>query len=566
MSLSRTRYPTRLYLVAFSLALVLPLMALGGAGLYHYAALERGRLEAQAAEIAHQVALILDGKIEELVALLKGLATAPALLAEDLEAFHAQAVRASRGTEAVIVLRTFAATQLVNTQVPPGQPLPPAVPLAEDEVRTLRSSRTTVSNVYASPVSGEPRIAVALAPLPLEKPDYLLAITVPTTRFHAAIIDGTPRNWIIGIGDRKGTYVTHSTRHGEVSGKPGWPAYIAMATGKSGSFYAESAAGRRLLAGYFRSDLTGWLVAANIPVDILEAPLQRSLLVLAGACMLALGVSATFAYLVSRRIAGSVGALAARAQAVGQGRDPGPLASGISEFAVIDAALTDAAAAVAARAALHDRLAEALAQKEMLLKEVNHRVKNSLQLVASLLSLQRSRVTDPEARRQFEDAVRRVSAVAQVHQRLYRDEQVDKVALDAFLADLCCDLNQMAHAGSVTVECAADPCVLPTERVIPLALIVNELVANAFKYSFTEGEAGLIRLRCEATPGAVVLSVSDDGRPFPAGFDPAQSTGLGMKMIAALARQLRATLAIEPQPKGKRITLHVPLDADQPAA
>jgi two-component sensor histidine kinase len=532
--------------------------------IHYYASLERSRLEAQAAEIAHQMAVILDGKIEEHVALLRGLATAPALRAGDLEAFYAQAIRALRGIEGIIVLRTFAATQLVNTQVPLGQPLPPAVPLTEDEVHTLRSSRTAVSNVYASPVSGEPRIAVALAPLPEERPDYLLAITVPTTRFHASIIDGMPRNWIIGVGDKNGTYVTHSTRHVEVSGKPGWPAYIAKTTGKSGSFYAESAAGRRLLAGYFHSDLTGWLVAANIPVDILEAPLQRSLLVLAGACLLALGVSATFAYFVSRRIAGSADTLAARAQAVGQGRDPGPGASGISEFAVIDAALTEAAEAVAARAALHDKLAEALAQKELLLKEVNHRVKNSLQLVASLLNLQRSRVTDPEAKRQFEDAVRRVSAVAQVHQRLYGDEHVDKVALDTFLVDLCRDLNQMAHAGTVMVECTADPCVLPTEQVIPLALIVNELVANAFKYSFPEGGDGLIRLRCEATPGAVVLSVSDDGRPFPVGFDPAQGTGLGMKMIAALVRQLRATLAIEPQPKGKRIKLHVPLNADQP--
>jgi two-component sensor histidine kinase len=566
MSLSRRRYPTRLYLVAFSLALVLPLVALGGVAIYHYAGLERSRLEAQATEIAHQVALILDGDIEEHVALLRGLSTAPALLADDLAAFHAQATRATRGTESIIVLRTFGATQLVNTQVLLGQPLPPAIPLAEDEIRTLRASRPAVSSVYASPISGEPRIAVALAPLPQEKPDYVVAITFPTSRFHASITEGIPRNWIIGVGDRKGTYVSHSTRHAEVSGRPGWPAYLANATGKSGSFYAESATGRRLLAGYFRSDLTGWLVAANIPADILEAPLQRSLIALIGAGLLALSISAAFAYYFSRRLAGSAGALAARAQAVGQGRDMGPLASGVSEFAVVDAALTEAAGAVAARVAMHQKLVEALAQKEMLLKEVNHRVKNSLQLVASLLNLQRSRITDPEAKRQFEDAVRRVSAVAHVHQRLYSDEHLDKVALDRFMADLCRDLNQMAPAGTVKVECTVDPCVLPTDRVIPLALIVNELVANAFKYSFPEGGAGVIRLHGETKPGALVLSVSDDGRPFPAGFDPAQSNGLGMKMIAALARQLRATLTIEPQPIGKRIELHVPLNVDHPAA
>ena len=133
-----------------------------------------------------------------------------------------------------------------------------------------------------------------------------------------------------------------------------------------------------------------------------------------------------------------------------------------------------------------------------LLKEVNHRVKNSLQLVASLLGLQRARIKDPEARRQFDEAGRRINTVAKIHQRLYKDENVDRVAFDKFLQDLCDELNTAVGDGhKVTVSCEASSCQLPTEDVIPLALIVNELVTNALKYSYPDGD-GAIRVSCHS--------------------------------------------------------------------
>lgn len=563
MSLSRRRYSTRAYLLAFSLALVLPLAALGTLLLVYYASVERARLEQQAAETAHQVAIKLDQEVDELIALLKGLASTPALLDDDLAGFHRQAARLVRGTSEIIVLRTFEPRQLLNTQVPFGQPLPPAPALGEEELRLLRSGKPLVSNVYASPVSGEPRIAVALAPLrqdmPDHKPDYLLAITVPTGRFHSVITEGTPPIWIVGVADRSGTYVTHTSRHEQVTGKPGWPAYLAGVTGDSGTFYANNAAGRRLLAGYYRSAKTGWLVAANVPAETLQGSFERSLVALGTGAAVVLAFSGLFAFYFSRRLAGSAQALAARAQAVGQGRDPGALASGVSEFSVIDQALTEAAVTVRDRAMLNEKLQQAVEQKEMLLKEVNHRVKNSLQLVASLLNLQRSRIRDQEARRQFEEAAQRINAVAQIHQRLYRDEHLDRVAIDRFLDELCADLGRIGRAHNVVVRHDSEPCYLATDRVIPVALIVNELITNAFKYSFPDGRGGVIRVGCRQDGEALLVTVADEGAALPAGFDPSATGGLGMKMIAALARQLRGTIEVEHMPAGKVFSLHVPL-------
>ena len=552
--------PTRSYLIAFSLALVLPIIAFGALSFMYYASIERGRLERQAAQIARQTGAILDSEVGDLLALLKALGSSSSLLRGDLADFHAQANRLVEGRDEVVVLRTLGDKQLLNTQFPFGRALPAPVPLSREDIEAYDAGQPRVSDVYPSPVSAEPRVAVAMRPLPKEKPEYLLAITVPTSRFRDAILPAVPPNWIIGVGDRRGIYVTHSTRHAEVSGRPGSSSYLANVVDNSGSFYGRSATGAPLLAGYSRSELTGWITAANILAEVLEGPLRRSLTALAIAAAIVLAISALFAFLFSRRLAGGARALAARAEALDSGRPSPPLRLGVSEFSIIDKALDGAAAAIGERAALTQSLVEALQQKEILLKEVNHRVKNSLQLVASLLSLQKGQIREPEARRQFEEAAQRINTVAHIHQRLYRDEHLDKVALDRVLIDLCEDLNRVFPESRISIVCNAAPCFLPTERVIPLALTINELITNAFKYGFPDGQGGVIQVDCREEPGAIVLSVSDDGAPLQEDFDPSRSAGLGMKMVTALARQLRATLRVEHMAIGKAFTLRVPVE------
>ena len=555
------RFSTRAYLVAFSLALVVPVLLFGAWSLHYYAQLERARLESQAAQIARQLDVFLESNIGDLLALLRALASSSALLRDDLADFHAQAMRLTQGTDLVILLRTQGGEQLLNTQARFGAALPPAIALNAEDRAAYAAGMPRVSDVYASPISGEPRVAVALRPLPEQKPDYLLAVTAPTSRFHAAMQPAVPVDWIVGVGDRRGTYVTHSRRHVEVTGKSGSPAYLAQATGKAGTFYAAGVGGVPLLAGYSRSELTGWLVAANIPTELLEAPLRRSLFALTTAAAAVLATSALFAFLFSRRLAGSARALAARAAALGRAGELPVAEPGPAEFAVIDRALAGAATAVRERAALTRELSEALQQKELLLKEVNHRVKNSLQLVASLLSLQRGQIADAEARRQFEDAARRINTVAHIHQRLYQGERLDRVALDGVLEELCGGLDTVLPERKIEVACELAPCFLPTERVIPVALIVNELIANAFKYSFTDRPGGVIRVACREQKGAIVLSVSDEGAPLPEDFDPARSRGLGMRIVTALARQLHATLRVERHAAGKTFTLEVPIES-----
>jgi two-component sensor histidine kinase len=206
------------------------------------------------------------------------------------------------------------------------------------------------------------------------------------------------------------------------------------------------------------------------------------------------------------------------------------------------------------------QLTEAIRHKEVLLKEVNHRVKNSLQLVASLFALQRSSIKDAEARRQFEEAGRRINIVAQIHQRLYQDDNVELVALDRFLNELCADLQSVLGGDkNITITCDADACYLPTDQVIPVAMIVNELITNAFKYAYSSRTSGVIWVTCEHNAKSVTLAVSDDGDPMPPEFEPSKSAGLGMRMVTGLTKQLRASMEVIPLAEGKRFVLRLPV-------
>ncbi|MBD0273591.1 MAG: PAS domain S-box protein, partial [Acetobacteraceae bacterium] len=204
-------------------------------------------------------------------------------------------------------------------------------------------------------------------------------------------------------------------------------------------------------------------------------------------------------------------------------------------------------------------LAEALEVKEALLHEVNHRVKNSLQLVSSLLTLQASRARDAGLRAALGEARARIGVVARLHQRLYQMGTHGRVELVGFLRELCEDTAAAVGADEgARVRLAFEPpadgreLLLPIDRAVPLALIVSELLTNAVKYAFPPGqEGGTVRVAVEpAGGGAFAALIEDDGAGLPEGFDPAASHGVGMRLVSTLARQLAAELRVGPGASG----------------
>ena len=190
-----------------------------------------------------------------------------------------------------------------------------------------------------------------------------------------------------------------------------------------------------------------------------------------------------------------------------------------------------------------------LSQRQvMLTEEFEHRLLNSLQLIGSLLSLQSGAATTPEAAAQLTIAARRVAALGRVHRQLHLLDHQDNVEFKQYLQRLCEDLSSLLfqeRPGHVIVVEGAD-CEIPTALGIPLGFIVNELITNSAKYA-----KGNITVRVETTlPACHSLSVLDDGPGLPAGFDPAKSKGLGMKIVLSLVKQIGGELHISPGDNG----------------
>lgn len=208
-----------------------------------------------------------------------------------------------------------------------------------------------------------------------------------------------------------------------------------------------------------------------------------------------------------------------------------------------------------------EEAAAALAEKDDLLKEVNHRIKNSLQLVSSLLTLQAFTSKDAEMRRQLQEACGRIGTVAQVHQRLHTAESLRVLSIAPCLRDLCAELGSTTQAArhGHRIVVRADDADLGVDTVIPLALAVNELVSNALKHAYAEGQEGDVEVRFQVLPdGAKRLTVADHGRGLPDGFAVARADTLGMRVVRAFAGQLKGTLSAEDNAPGTRFVLDLP--------
>jgi two-component sensor histidine kinase len=211
------------------------------------------------------------------------------------------------------------------------------------------------------------------------------------------------------------------------------------------------------------------------------------------------------------------------------------------------------------------QLRESLAQKEVLVREIHHRVKNNLQLVMSLLNLHARRIRDPRAEAAFADARSRINALATLHRRLYESENLQQVELRWFLEDLCVELRRSGLPGNRDIDLSvqAPDEVIGPEMAVPLGLLVTEAITNAYKHAFqgrSEGRISVVVKRESATH--LLLSVCDNG----SGFDPAvaheSSGGLGRPLIDAFVRQLHGELSIQTE-QGTALQVRFPAPAEQ---
>ena len=370
----RRRFSTPLLLLALGAAILIPLLAFALIVLIQYANFETRRAEQLAEQLAVNIGLVVDAELDRGLAVLRGLAASNSLASGDYARFHAEASRALAGTDSIILLRDLKATQILNTEVPFGTFLPPAIQLTDAELEEFRAGRPYVSNVYASPFSGETRYAVALPIMRNGQTELLLSLTAPATRLRDLLLKATPSDWISALGDRRGFYIARSQRHEEVTGTPGVKAYLDKTVGKSGSFREQNQFGLDLLAAYTHSNLSGWLVAANVPQSVVSAPFRRSMMLVGAGGALTLVLSLLAAYVIGRAFTATAAQLSEQASALGEGRKVTAFDTRIADLGLVGDAFVKASAAITQR----ER------ERELLTNELNHRVKNTLATVQSL--------------------------------------------------------------------------------------------------------------------------------------------------------------------------------------
>lgn len=193
-----------------------------------------------------------------------------------------------------------------------------------------------------------------------------------------------------------------------------------------------------------------------------------------------------------------------------------------------------------------ERLQASLDEKEVLLKEVHHRVKNNLQLISSLLSLQASRIADPATASLFADSRNRVRSMAMVHENLYRAGNFAEIAMQAHIESLCAQLDRAYGLSGVEIVADSDNVALDLDRAVSCGLIVNELVSNALKHAFPADRGGQITVSFGGQhDGTCTLTVADNGIGLPFHIDVADTTSLGLQLVRDLVEQLSGVLFVD---------------------
>ena len=199
------------------------------------------------------------------------------------------------------------------------------------------------------------------------------------------------------------------------------------------------------------------------------------------------------------------------------------------------------------RRTAEENLVASLREKEILLREIHHRVKNNLQIISGLLDMTRMRTADVSTRNILTDMMLKIQTMAQIHTRLYESKQFGRICIDDQIRDQIASL-QAIYSGNrhkVSIEIHSPGIFLPVDQAIPFALIVNEILSNALKHAFKGRGHGSVNITASDTGGQILISIKDDGVGLPEEFDISRTNSLGMKLIRTLTEhQLKGTLNI----------------------
>ena len=217
---------------------------------------------------------------------------------------------------------------------------------------------------------------------------------------------------------------------------------------------------------------------------------------------------------------------------------------------------------ISERKRAEEQIKTALAEKEILIREVHHRVKNNLAVVSSLLELQSRATKDERVQAAFQVSQLRINAMSKIHEQLYRSPDLVNIDMRRYLDSLIYELSSIYAQGDIAVKLDVGNVKLSIERAIPCGLILNELLTNALKHAFAAGSTQperIISISMQPEDSRCLLSIGDNGSGLPEGFDWQNTNSLGLKLVNRLVDQLHGDLEVNSSASGVGFKITFPL-------
>jgi two-component sensor histidine kinase len=524
----------RFHLLKIVIAAVASMAAITFGSLLWNISAQRQLAEAEMARTARAFSVALDESLLKTLAALESLAVV-LIEGTDPSEFYgiASAVTARHPHWSHVTLRDSDGQPIFTTALPFGAAVPQTAENVAWMVEALRTGEPQVTNLLYGRISNSHVAGVFLPIAGKDGARYGLGASITAAKWTRLLQDQhIPSGWVAGIIDRNGIVVARTRGAESFVGKPA-PDWVlqAISSAPEGSAAGPAFEGERLSVVYARSGVSGWTVAFAAPSSVLEAPLRRSLLMALFASGLALGIGIPLVLIFARNLSRSVSGLVQTVEAL---QVPGAPLPPPGQFNVLEvASLYDAMRS----ASIHLERAEE--QRHTSMRELQHRVKNDLQAVTSLIAMESRRSVSGETRRILQELRGRIEALRLAHSRLYEASEVGKVELGGYLRELCGNflaLYGRRRDGTISLNASTDEAYVDHTAAVSIGLIVNEFITNSAKHAFPNG-IGTITLDLKVQqPDRIELRVADDGIGLPG--KRARSSGL--HLIEMLVEQMGA--------------------------
>jgi two-component sensor histidine kinase len=545
---SRVAGTVRRRLLLMALSLVVPAMIFMTLLARAEYAESRARFEQQLVATTRALVVATDRQVGQGQSVLQTLAVSPALASGDIPAFERQARAAVQGGDGWIVL-VDNARQLVNTRQPAGAPLP-RIGLPDDRWRAIRAGRTSVSNLVLPKGQEQfpPFVSIDM-PVIVDGKLYDLAYQQSPRAFASLFAaQNIPRSWTASIVDRDFSLVSRSRDQDRFLGRKASPEIQkAIAVQNEGVLLSHTLDGTPTLSAFSRSQASGWTFIVGVPRSELNRANWSSVGLLSLASALLLAIGAAVALLVSRDISAAVRGLAVDAKAVAAGEVVPLRADRFVEIAEVRSALHDSAVQLRAREAEEQRAHQ---RQQLMINELNHRVKNTLFTVQSLARQSLGRPADTPGLAAFTE---RLMALARAHDLLTQSAWEG--------ADLKEILEEVLEPYIDRTVLAGPPTALSPNAALALSMVFHELGTNAVKYGALSTPEGNVTVVWHVDPSArhrLTLHWEERGGPS---VQPPSRAGFGSRLIAAsLKSDLAGEARIDYRPSGLVcvITLSLP--------